>query len=158
MAECHIAPEFGHGRVVVGQLFLDLHCLAELGLRLRRPARNIQQQAAEVVVDEPQTTSNLRAGRVVLGQLLIDHQRLTILGLRLRRPARSMQQDADPVDGVREFAAGLHRRSRRLGQHFLIGPGLAEHQQAVAGLPRGEQQVPKPGPAVGQGGPDSLGG
>ena len=56
---CQVVAEFGDGGVVVGQLLHERDRLAELGLRLRRLARVIQQDA-EVVVADRQVGSGTR--------------------------------------------------------------------------------------------------
>ena len=83
MTPRQVVAEVGDGGVVVGQLLVDRHRLAELGLRLRRLAR-LRQQGAEEVVAVRQAEAESGDGGVVVGQLLPDRQRLAVLGLRLR--------------------------------------------------------------------------
>ena len=56
MAARQVAPEPGDGGVVLRQLLLDHQRLAELGLRIRRPAHR-RQKGAEVGVAARQVVS-----------------------------------------------------------------------------------------------------
>ena len=104
MADGRVGAKFGHGGVVVGELLLDLHGLAELGLGLPRFAR-LRQQDAEVDVVGRESAAEICDRGIVPGQLSVDRHGVAVMGLRLRRLAGLRQQIPEVVVANRELNA-----------------------------------------------------
>src|SRR5262249_34051035 len=74
-------------RVVVGQFAANLQRAADLGLRLRQPAR-LRQHDAEAAEGVREAVAEVGVGGLAGAQFTVDLQRPAVLALRLRRPAR----------------------------------------------------------------------